>query len=71
VRCNRLLKRAATPKWGKLVPSLRVEAQIGPYFVLALSGGLATVLGLGLACPELIGPIHARNAIHSGSVNRP
>ena len=71
MRCNRLLKRGATPKWGKLAPSLRVAAQIGPYFVLALSGGLATDLGLGLVCPELLGPIHARNAIHSGSVNRP
>jgi hypothetical protein len=71
MRCNWLLKRAATQKWEKLAPSLRVAAQIGPYCVLALSGGLATALGLGLACPELLGPIHARNAIHSGSVNRP
>jgi hypothetical protein len=52
VRCNRLLKQGATPKWGKLAPSLRVAAQIGPYFVLALSGGLATVLGLGLVWPD-------------------
>jgi len=71
VRCNWLLKEGATQKWGKLVPSLRVAAQIGPYRVLALGGGVATALGLGLACPELLGPIFARNAIHPGSVNRP
>ena len=55
----------------KTGPSLRVAAQIEPYRVLALGGGVATALGLGPACPELLGPIHARNAIHSGSVNRP
>jgi hypothetical protein len=55
----------------KTGPSLRVAAQIGPYCVLALGGGVATALGLGLAFPEKPGPIHARNAIHSGSVNRP
>ena len=71
VRCNWLLKRGATQKWGKLAPSFRVAAQIGPYFVLALGDGVATALGLGLACPELPGPIRARNAIHPGSVNRP
>ena len=51
MRCNRLLKRGATPKWGKLAPSLRVAAQIGPYCVLALGGGVATALGLGLVWP--------------------
>ena len=55
----------------KTGPSLRVAAQIGPYCVLALGGGVATALGLGLAAPELLGPIHARNAIHPGNVNRP
>jgi hypothetical protein len=30
-----------------LAPSLRVAAQIGPYFVLALDGGVAAAFGLG------------------------
>ena len=55
----------------KTGPSLRVAAQIGPYCVLALGGGVATALGLGPVCPELLGPIFARNAIHPGNVNRP
>ena len=55
----------------KTGPSLRVAAQIGPYCVLALGGGVAIAFGLALACPELLGPIFARNAIHPGSVNRP
>jgi len=71
VRCNWLLKRGATQTWGKLAPSLRVAVKIRPYCVLALGGGVATALGLGPVCPELLGPIFARNAIHPGSVNRP
>ena len=45
--CSQLLKRRATTESGKLAPSLRVAAQIGPYFVLALDGGVATAFGLG------------------------
>lgn len=38
---------------GKPTPSLRVVAQIKPYFVLALDSGAATVFGRGLVWLDL------------------
>ncbi|MGD0738272.1 MAG: hypothetical protein ABR957_01665 [Terracidiphilus sp.] len=35
-----------------MAPSLRVAAQIGPYFILALDGGPATAFGLGFVWPD-------------------
>jgi len=52
VRCSELLERRETTKSGKLAPSLRVAAQIRPYFVLALDSGVATMVGLGLVRPD-------------------
>ena len=40
--CSRLLKRRATTKSGKLVPSLRVAVKIGSCFVEILGCGVAT-----------------------------
>jgi hypothetical protein len=43
-----VLKRGATKKSGESVPSRRVAANIGPYFVVVLDSGAATTFGLRL-----------------------